>query len=78
MDEVQDLKLWFQKKEGEPLAVSYKLNVGILNVLWSVTCGRYLLMVYLWFKILSSKSMSLENYMLSSKSSKQSMNVLTK
>jgi len=42
MDEVQDLKLWFQKKEGEPLAVSYKLNVGILNVLWSVTCGRKL------------------------------------
>ena len=41
MDEVQDLKLWFQKKEGEPVAVSYKLNVGILNVLWSVTCGRY-------------------------------------
>ena len=41
MDEVDDLKIWLQKKEGEPLALSYKLNVGILNVLWSVTCGRW-------------------------------------
>ena len=41
MDEIHDLKMWIQKKEGEPLALSYKLNVGILNVLWSVTCGRY-------------------------------------
>jgi len=42
MDEVEDLKTWLRKKEGEPLALSYKLNIGILNVLWSVTCGRKL------------------------------------
>lgn len=41
MDEVEDLKTWLRKKEGEPLALSYKLNIGILNVLWSVTCGRW-------------------------------------
>ena len=41
MDEVEDLKIWLRKKEGEPLALSYKLNIGILNVLWSVTCGRW-------------------------------------
>lgn len=34
--------MWLQKREGEALALSYKLNVGILNVLWSVTCGRKL------------------------------------
>ena len=42
LDEVLDLKMWLQKREGEALALSYKLNVGILNVLWSVTCGRKL------------------------------------
>ena len=42
LDEVVDLKMWLQKREGEALALSYKLNVGILNVLWSVTCGRKL------------------------------------
>ena len=45
LDEIQDFKIWIQKKEGEPLALSYKLNVGILNVLWSVTCGRYYIIV---------------------------------
>ena len=40
LDEVEDLKIWLRKKEGESLALSYKLNVCILNVLWSVTCGR--------------------------------------
>ena len=43
MDEVDDLKTWLRKKEGEPLALSYKLNIGILNVLWSVTCGRFVI-----------------------------------
>merc|ERR1711936_720032 len=42
MDEVSDLKFWLGKKEGEAVAISYKLNVGILNVLWNVTCGRKL------------------------------------
>jgi len=42
MDEVNDLKREFAKKEGEPLTLSYKINVLVLNVLWSVTCGRKL------------------------------------
>ena len=42
LDEVVDLKMWLQKREGEALALSYKVNIGILNVLWSVTCGRKL------------------------------------
>merc|ERR1719216_530319 len=42
LDEVEDLKIWLRKKEGESLALSYKLNVLVLNVLWSVTCGRKL------------------------------------
>ena len=46
MDEVEDLKIWLRKKEGEPLALSYKLNIGILNVLWSVTCGRWETNIY--------------------------------
>ena len=61
---MDDLKREFAKKEGEPLTLSYKINVEIifidlkyspldqqhhhhdqvlvLNVLWSVTCGRKL------------------------------------
>ena len=61
---VDDLKREFAKKEGEPLTLSYKINVKrnehdhivyrhdhnhghglqvlVLNVLWSVTCGRKL------------------------------------
>ena len=61
---VHDLKREFSKKEGEPLTLSYKINVKrhehdhivyrhdhnhghglqvlVLNVLWSVTCGRKL------------------------------------
>ena len=42
LDEVIDLKTGFAKKEGEALAVSYRMNVAILNVLWNVTCGRKL------------------------------------
>jgi len=42
MDEVVELKREFVKKEGEALTLSYKLNVLLLNVLWSLTCGRKL------------------------------------
>ena len=42
LDEVTDLKMGFAKKEGEALAISYKMNVGILNILWNITCGRKL------------------------------------
>eukprot|EP00088_Acartia_fossae_P043927 TRINITY_DN4649_c0_g2_i1.p1 TRINITY_DN4649_c0_g2~~TRINITY_DN4649_c0_g2_i1.p1 ORF type:complete len:489 (+),score=168.74 TRINITY_DN4649_c0_g2_i1:31-1497(+) len=42
MDEVTDLKTDLNKKVDEPLAVSYKLNVCIINILWNLTCGRRL------------------------------------
>jgi len=42
MDEVVELKREFAKKDGEALTLSYKLNVLLLNVLWSLTCGRKL------------------------------------
>jgi len=42
MDEVSDLKLDLTKKLSEPIAVSYKLNVCIINILWSLACGRKL------------------------------------
>jgi len=42
LDEVQDLKMDWTKKDGEAVAVSHKVNVGILNILWSITCGRKL------------------------------------
>ena len=42
MDEVTDLKLDLTKKLSEPIAVSYKLNVCIINILWNLACGRKL------------------------------------
>ena len=42
MDEVTDLKLDLTKKLSEPIAVSYKLNVCIINILWNLCCGRRL------------------------------------
>lgn len=41
-DEVMDLKLDLTKKLSEPIAVSYKLNVCIINILWNIGCGRRL------------------------------------
>lgn len=73
MDEVEDLKIWLRKKEGEPLALSYKLNIGILNVLWSVTCGRWEISAqHDYYSLICP-----ENFMLSSRSSRQFMNALT-
>lgn len=40
MDEVAEIKLYIAKREGEDLALSYQTNTAILNVLWSLTCGR--------------------------------------
>ena len=40
--QVTDLKTDLNKKVDEPLAVSYKLNVCIINILWNLTCGRRL------------------------------------
>jgi len=42
LDEVLDLKLEFAKKDGEAASVTYKTNIGILNILWSLVCGRRL------------------------------------
>ena len=42
MDEVSDLKMEFGKRKNEPMAVSYKINVAIMNVLWNLACGRKL------------------------------------
>ena len=74
MDEVEDLKTWLRKKEGEPLALSYKLNIGILNVLWSVTCGRWEISALCHYSTLLCS----ENFMLNSRSSRQFTNGLTK
>lgn len=42
MDEVHDLQMDLAKKVGEPIQMSYKLNVGIINILWTVASGRRL------------------------------------
>jgi cytochrome P450 family 2 subfamily D len=42
LDEVFDLKMDLSKKEGEAVTVSYKMNISILNILWSLVCGRKL------------------------------------
>jgi len=42
MDEVSDLKQDIAKKLSEPITVSYKLNVCIINILWNLACGRKL------------------------------------
>jgi len=42
MDEVAELKRNFAKREGQALAISYKMNVGLINVLWHLVCGRKL------------------------------------
>lgn len=41
-DEVSELKQWLGRRQGEAIAPGYRLNIGILNVLWTVTCGRKL------------------------------------
>lgn len=42
LDEVADLRQGLAKKEGEAVAVNYKLNVAIINILWNLACGRKL------------------------------------
>jgi len=42
LDEISDLKMDFSKKKNEPVAVSYKINVAIMNILWNLSCGRKL------------------------------------
>jgi len=42
LDEVADLRQALAKKEGDAVAVNYKLNVAIINILWNLACGRKL------------------------------------
>jgi len=42
LDETKDLKMDYAKRDGEAQSTSQKVNVGILNILWSLTCGRKL------------------------------------
>ena len=42
MDEIDDMKLELSKKVGEPVGLSYYLNVGIINCLWTIVSGRRL------------------------------------
>ncbi|TRY72357.1 hypothetical protein TCAL_01006 [Tigriopus californicus] len=42
LDEVHDLKMDLAKKVGEPLPVSYRFNVSIINILWTIASGRRL------------------------------------
>jgi len=42
MDEVSDLKMELGKRKNEPVAVSYKVNVAVMNILWNLACGRKL------------------------------------
>nr|AKH03499.1 cytochrome P450 3029B1 [Paracyclopina nana] len=42
MDEVHDIRTELAKKVGEPIAPSYVLNIGIINILWTVASGRRL------------------------------------
>jgi len=42
LDEVADLKMDLSKRKNESVAVSYKVNVAIMNILWHFSCGRKL------------------------------------
>jgi len=42
MDEVSDLKMELGKRKNEPMAVSHKVHVAIMNILWNLACGRKL------------------------------------
>jgi cytochrome P450 len=42
MDEVQDMKRSLAARVGEPTAVTYQINVGIINMLWTLASGRRL------------------------------------
>ena len=41
LDEFSDLKVDLSRKKT-PVAVSYKLNVAIMNILWNLCSGRKL------------------------------------
>ena len=40
MDEMYDLKMDLSKHVGETVPISYRLNVSIINILWTIASGR--------------------------------------
>ena len=40
MDEMHDLKMDLSKQVGETVPISYRLNVSIINILWTMASGR--------------------------------------
>ena len=68
MDEIDDMKLELSKKVGEPVGLSYYLNVGIINCLWTIVSGRrlhaqqqvILLLFALAMQLLESKAVDIE------------------
>ena len=40
IDEIYDLKMDLSKHVGETVPISYRLNVSIVNILWSIASGR--------------------------------------
>jgi hypothetical protein len=42
LDEIHDLKTDLSKLVGDPKPISYRLNVSIINILWTITSGRRL------------------------------------
>ena len=40
MDEMHDLKMDLSKQVGETVPISYRLNVSIINILWTIASGR--------------------------------------
>lgn len=42
MDEIDDIKIDLAKKIGEPIGLAYRLNVSLINILWTIVSGRRL------------------------------------
>lgn len=42
MDEIDDIKIDLTKKIGEPIGLAYRLNVSLINILWTIASGRRL------------------------------------
>lgn len=42
MDEIDDIRIDLAKKIGEPIGLAYRLNVSLINILWTIASGRRL------------------------------------
>ena len=40
LDEIYDLRMDLSKHVGETVPISYRLNVSIINILWTIASGR--------------------------------------